>query len=305
MEDEERKAEIRSVATAAAWSAAAYFDPRTAHEPIGRRGYIAAILATFDKLPNEEQLFLEDPIDELRYWPSTIASVDRRYGGFCGVSTLIGGKGIGKTMLAFASALQAAATMEWNVFYFGAEIDMMEMHQRRAREFSAHESALDGVDYLTMIHVGLGQRPIDFCLDIGESYDPELPILVVIDSINSCAVLSKRDYLRTIEEFGLWAMMARRLSRGAVSFLLVSETNKAGNSKGEKLEFWSDFALKMKGQKDPNSPAVDFSVAKLRHSRHIPIPLLCRCVGANRFYDESELQRIHHEIAEQRQLRLV
>jgi hypothetical protein len=41
-------------------------------------------------------------------------------------------------------------------------------------------------------------------------------------------------------------MFARRLSRGDVSFLLTAETNKAGEAKGEGLQFWSDLYLKMK-----------------------------------------------------------
>lgn len=268
-----------------------FFDPKRSPYPPGQRAWAACTLASRDRMPNVVQEFAKDDssIDELPRFPSTLEPIDRNYGGFFGVTSLIAAPGIGKTMLAWASALQTAATQKWNVVYFCAELDMGEMIERRAREFTAHEVAIDGADFLTMVQVGIGQTPFDFCCDLAQ-LDPDLPILVVIDSINTVASLSKQDYLRMLESFAMWAMMARRLSRGAASFLLISETNKRGNSKGEKLEFWSDLALQMDGKK--NETAVDFTITKIRRGMWKKLPLFHRRWEANRFYTEEQLDRL-------------
>jgi hypothetical protein len=192
-------------------------------------------------------------------------------------------------MLAFSTALSAAATQEWNVVYFCGELDEGEMIERRAREMTAHPSAVDGVDYLKVVQVGIGQTIFDFCVELA-GMDPDLPILVLMDSINTIAELSRKDYLRTLADFAIWAMMSRRLSRGAASFLLVSESNKKGNSKGEKLEFWSDLAITMKGRRD--EMAVDFEISKVRRGKWIHLGMFYRHWDSNRFYTQQQMDGI-------------
>ena len=267
-----------------------YFDP--IHSPFGPgdRAWAACTLATRSRLDNVIQEFADDTtVEELPRFPSNLEPIDLEYGGFFGVTSLIAQPGIGKTMLAWSVAITAAATQKWSVVYFGGELDHSEMIERRAREMTVHQTAIDGVDYLKLIHVGKGQTTFDFCVDLA-GLDPDLPILVVMDSINTIATLSRGDSLRTLEDYALWAMFARRLSRGAASFLLVSETNKRGNSKGEKLEFWSDLALNMSGKKDEE--AVDFKISKVRRGRWIPLPLFYRDWNSNRFYTHEQLRRL-------------
>lgn len=266
-----------------------YFDPKRSPWPPGIRAWAACTLASREHLNNSVQEFLEDETPEdLPRFPSNLEPIDKHFGGFFGVTSLISEPGLGKTLLAWATALTAAATQKWNVVYYGGELDEGEMIERRAREFYVHDTAIDGADYLKMVQVGLGQTTFDFCIELC-ALDPELPILVVMDSINTIATLSRRNYLRELENYALWAMMSRRLSRGAASFLLVSETNKRGRSKGEKLEFWSDLAINMTGKK--NELAVDFVISKVRRGQWIHLGTFHRDWATNRFYTEEEMRR--------------
>jgi predicted ATP-dependent serine protease len=267
------------------------FDPTHSPYGPGDRAWAACTLASKDLLPSTVQIFDENEpvVDTLPRFPSTLEPIDAAYGGFFGVTSLISEPGIGKTMLAWSVALTAAATQRWNVVYFGGELDEGEMIERRAREMTVHPGAIDGADYLRMVQVGLGQTTFDFCVELA-GLDPDLPILVVMDSINTIATLAQRDYLRTLERYALWAMMARRLSQGAASFLLVSETNKRGRSKGEKLEFWSDLAINMSGKKD--EAAVDFTISKVRRGKWRHLGMFHRDWSTNRFYSEEQMRKM-------------
>ena len=145
-----------------------FFDWNRSPYGPGDRGWAACTLASKDLLPSTVQEFSEDDpvVDELPRYPSTLEPIDTTYGGFFGVTSLIAEPGVGKTMLAWAVALQAAATQKWNVVYFGGELDEGEMIERRAREMTVHETAIDGADYLRMVQVGLGQTTFDFCVEL-------------------------------------------------------------------------------------------------------------------------------------------
>jgi len=281
------QAEFQSKTADAAARPEYYLDPERSPYGPGTRAWVAATLASRPHLASTVQKFsMNANVPELPRFPSNLDPIERAYGGFYGVTSIIAPPGVGKTMLAFSTALTAAATQEWNVVYFCGELDEGEMIERRAREMTAHPGSIDGVDFLKVVQVGIGQTIFDFCVELA-GMDPDIPILVLMDSINTIAELSRKDYLRTLADFAIWAMMARRLSRGAASFLLVSETNKKGNSKGEKLEFWSDLAVNMSGKK--GDAYVDFNISKVRRGSWVPMGLMARHWDTNRFYTKDQL----------------
>lgn len=257
----------------------------------GHRALCAAVLAAQPRVNSWTQEWTDHQkdFDSLPRWPSNIEAIDQVYGGFFGMTALISEPGLGKTTVALTSALQAAATRKWNVIFFGAEVDDDEIQNRRAREMRTHPEALEGVDNFRFVHVGKGQGVEDF---IGEmmTIDIELPILAVFDSINTIVQMHGGDYLRKLSEFCIWAAFARKISRGAFSALIVSETNKNGRSKGEQLEFWSDLAISMKGR--PEETVVDFNIEKNRREQWIMLGTLTRHWKTSRFYTQEQLQRL-------------
>lgn len=211
---------------------------------------------------------LEDGADrsEAPRWASTLSYVDIHCGGFYGVSTLAGRGGVGKSMLAFASAIEAAASLEWQVVYLQAEMDSAELARRGDAYLAAHPAASDAVERLTMIHLPRGGTLMRLAETICAACDHEdSPLLVVLDSINTAAELLEKPYLIALRDLALWAMMSRRLSRGAVSWLIVSELNKAGGVRGDKLTYWSDLVLTMKRPSARAAPnIVELELAKSR-----------------------------------------
>ena len=177
-------------------------------------------------------------------WPSTVAEIDKIAGGFYGLTTVGAARGTGKTLLAIASGIAAAAS-GWQVCYFAAEDDKDGLSIRFNNFMNAHPESEPALDDFHLFSVARGQTPQTLTNEIGNSIDLEgdVPILVIIDSINSLVEMSRYTYFDGLTQFGLWAMLARRMSGGAASFLCISETNKSGSVKGEKLPFWSDVVL--------------------------------------------------------------
>jgi hypothetical protein len=223
--------------------------------PCGAKAHIATELALLPVLDNERQrIDFDGPImgDNLPRWP--IPGVDHltnHCGGGYGLSVILGSEKCGKTFLALGSCIEAAATMNWQVVYLSAELDMQEVAFRIGGYLEAHPACYDAKDYLHVLHVGKGQTPDEVRLDIELSTRAEgPPLLICMDSINTIAEMSGRDYLRTLRDYSLWAMVARRMSNGAASFLIVSETNKLGQAKGGNLQFWADQVVKLEKQED-------------------------------------------------------
>jgi len=232
--------------------------------------------------------------DNLPRFPSTLHYIERQCGGFYGLTVLLGAQKCGKTMLALASCIEAAATMTWQVVYFSAELDEHEISLRLKRYFDANPGSLDCEHFLHVVHVGKGQGPEDLVTDIESCTDPEgPPILICLDSINTIAELSGREYLKTLKDYALWAMMSRRMSNGAASFLIVSETNVGGGAKGGKLEFWGDVVVKMKKASDTNTGIVPVKMdltASRRTGGEGFMGTYYRNMARGRFQKEEEIE---------------
>ena len=218
------------------------------NHPAGHRAWCASYLALNQWTENEvhELKISADLTDTLQRWPSNIDYIEQRCGGFYGLSVILGGQKTGKTMMALGSCIEAAATEEWQVVYLCAELDQHEMATRINRYFRAHTASVSCQDFLHVVFIGKGQTPEMLQSQIELVTDPGgPPILVCMDSINTITEMSGRNYLSTLRDYALWAMLSRRMSNGAISFLIVSETNHAGGAKGGKLEFWADQIIKI------------------------------------------------------------
>lgn len=201
-----------------------------------------------------------------KFWPSTIPYIDQMCGGFYGMTCLAAQPGTGKTLLSIASAIEAAASGHWQVVMFSAEDDYDGFRDRFNRYLEVHPAAHDCLEHFHFHAVGKGQDPATLTLSVHHCVNLEIdmPLLLVFDSINSIVNLNAEvNYLKNLSDIGLWAMFARRLSGGNVSFLITSETNKRNEVKGENLSFWSDVYLKML-MKSEN--VVDMTLMKTRRT---------------------------------------
>lgn len=235
-----------------------------------KRAAMRGIAGLLDAIsPQSENVYydLAEPYDPKppKFWPSTIKYIDQTCGGFYGMTVVAAQPGTGKTLLAIATAIEAAASGNWQVVIFAAEDDYDGFRDRFNRYLAAHPAAQDCLPNLHFHAVGKGQDPESLTSTVLHAVDREMdtPILLVLDSINSIVNLSGSNYLAGLSSIGLWAMLARRVSEGNVSFFITSETNKAGEAKGETLSFWADFYLKMKKKSDN---VVEMELAKTRRT---------------------------------------
>jgi predicted ATP-dependent serine protease len=200
---------------------------------------------------------VEDPLvweKQAPRWPSTLADVDRIAGGFYGVTVIAGETGVGKSSLAFASALEAALG-GWTVVYCNAELDAGTVRsyiKRWLPQKALRDAALLN---LRVVNVGpgvtlplLAQR-MEGALDW--SYKPHERLLVVLDSVNTIAELAQggegvETYFAELRRWLLWVMDARRRSSGVVSALVISETNAKGETKGRKADYVADMVVNLR-----------------------------------------------------------
>ena len=200
-------------------------------------------------------------------WPSTLDYVETHCDGFYGVTTIAGDEGTGKTCLSTSSAIESACN-GFQVVYFAAEDDEDGFQERFNNYMAAHPECEEGVvENLHFQEVGRGQTPESLTITIMHCIDvfSDKPLLIVLDSINSIVNLGNDAYFNGLRNFGLWAMFARRISKGDVSFLINAETNREGSVKGESLKYWSDMMLILRAVKE-SEDVVDLELKKSRRS---------------------------------------
>ena len=188
-------------------------------------------------------------------WPSGIAKLDKQHaGGMYGVCAVVASEKIGKSMLAVGAAIEAARS-GWQVFFVNAENPAGAMRQRIA----AYTDDLDRALVQRNLRV-FQARPGLTAWSVSERAagaveDDCTRLLVVIDSLNTCAEFAlmgksnghprSRDYFAALRHYCCLAMLSRRDTSGAVSWLLVSEVNQKGGAKGGKLDYVADLNLRL------------------------------------------------------------
>lgn len=201
-------------------------------------------------------------------WPSGVSEVDvGTNGGFYGVTVLGGQAGVGKSMVAMASATEAAQ-QGIKVIYLAGEMTRAQLAQRAYRRLGADIIAVWGTMLrIYLLHEIASMR--DFGRIIAGSIDPEdEQIVVVYDSIDTIAGnLTPEDaaefhIFRIKNRITNMMVAARRLSEGRIGSLLINELNTQGNIKGRKLEYLCDLDVRLKhGDMDDH---IELDVAKGR-----------------------------------------
>ena len=208
-------------------------------------------------------------------WPSGIRDVENRMalGGFYGFTVITGKYKLGKSIAAFASAALAAEA-GIRVVYVDAELDAMQLAKRIERFGGAGwwDKHRPGFSLRMLMGPASLQTIVD---DIAAQLEPGTDrVLVVLDSISRIAEKidmhgritprEKGNYTRAIDYWTALAMLIawcskiRRMEPTRIGVLATSEENSHGTSKGQKIEYAGDMALRIKGRAD--SDIVDVSI---------------------------------------------
>lgn len=200
---------------------------------------------------------------------------DRLLAKMQGVVTIAGGPSAGKSYFAIGAAVDNALDPDepWDVFYLSAEmsedyildralravasIDLRPLEcQNPGLRAQAVEWAKDArvPGSLSIVNVDVGVTMTEIIQLLAEHVG-DRPTLVVLDSISSLV-----DNMEEVggDSFGMtnlravqrYATAVRRMTRGHVAFIILSELNKEGRAKGRSLDHRSDLAISMTADPD-------------------------------------------------------
>lgn len=200
----------------------------------------------------EQPIVLVDPEAALRQapsptWPTALEGKPTILTAFRGVTFLVGGPSAGKSWWAIGSAL-AAAWNGWRVLYVAAEMSPAQILRRAMRYMDDHQVP-DGFDVLEASYGASVDRLVEM---VSEAIDARRT-LIVLDSISSFVdqaqiAESGEDVHRIgpLKRLTMWALNVRRDTNGEVSFLVLSERNAAGETKGRFGDHKADLVVSIK-----------------------------------------------------------
>jgi hypothetical protein len=205
-----------------------------------------------------------------RRWPAGIAGIDDdvHMAGFYGFTAVCGSAKLGKSIVGYQSALVAAMN-GWRVIYVDAELDDWQANQRiRNSVQMAPKNWL--YEHPNFVWRQLFKRTSLEVLvnDVAgwvEDYDEK--VLVVLDSIHRIAqkMVDRRrriDFYDALHDLVNWCLTARRMAHGGLGFMVMSEQNKHGGTKGESIEFACDVLLKLKGKASERTTELNVELSR-------------------------------------------
>ena len=183
-------------------------------------------------------------------WSTGCVPIDNVARGH-GMSVIAGAPKAGKSLLALSSAIEAALSDDWKVVYINAEMTANGIMKRMSNYLGGKFD--DRIhDNLFIANVYPGITPSDMCDQIVEhAIDDESDrLLIVLDSINRLASFATsaedgESYWTAIDSWQRWGLISRRISEGAISWLMVSELNSRNEVKGQNLVYTADYVVRL------------------------------------------------------------
>lgn len=202
-----------------------------------------------------EKIVDEDLSDFAQLPPYRTGFVGREVGALLhlrGMTTLSGKASSRKTWFALGAALLSARD-GWDVHYVAAEAD--DVVKRRIHKAMGDREP----DRFRLHSIQPWLRAIDI-LDRLSEWIVSTRTLLVVDSISTLMQFMRHDKHESrwdaqgrIETF---LMALRRLTRGEVSLVVVSEANALGESKGRTIDHRSDVSINFKALDDSDASEV-------------------------------------------------
>jgi hypothetical protein len=186
---------------------------------------------------------LEAPDDPT--WPTGLEGGVPALPNFRGVTIVAGSPGAAKSFLAMASSVQAAFA-GWDVLYLASEMGEKSI-ARRVRGYC--NGAPPERWRFVVVDFGAG---IDSLIGLVADRVGERNLLVVFDSISSFVDQAQTQVQDDPHAIGLlkrvvmWALNVKRRTEGGVSFLVLSEVNKEGQTKGRFGDHKADLVVSLK-----------------------------------------------------------
>lgn len=180
-------------------------------------------------------------------WPTALEGKPTILSAFRGVTFMVGGPSAGKSWWAIGSAISAAWS-GWRVLYVASEMSPAQI-LRRAMRYTDDHRVPDGFDILEASYGASVDKLVEM---VSEAID-DRKTLVVLDSISSFVdqaqvVDDGADVhkIGPLKRLTMWALNVRRDTNGEVSFLVLSERNAAGETKGRFGDHKADLVVSIK-----------------------------------------------------------
>lgn len=200
----------------------------------------------------EQPIAMVDPDAALKQaqspsWPTALEGKPTILTAFRGVTFMVGGPSAGKSWWAIGSSLSAAYS-GWRVLYVASEMSPAQI-LRRAMRYTDDHLIPDGFDVIEASYGASVERLVEM---VSAAID-ERKTLIVLDSISSfvdqAEVADSPDDAHKIgplKRLTMWALNVRRDTNGEVSFLVLSERNAAGETKGRFGDHKADLVVSIK-----------------------------------------------------------
>ena len=181
---------------------------------------------------------------ELPTWPVGLKGAAPNLPNFRGAVVISGSPSAGKSYLAIASSLCAAVWGGWDVLYVAAEQGERQIHERASR-YLTHDPPPNW--RMVFADFGADLGPL---IELVSEHMTERKTLIVFDSIssfvdNASAEVNAADPhgLGALKRLVMWAVNVKRKTFGQVSFLILSELNAQGVSKGRTIDHKADLSI--------------------------------------------------------------
>jgi predicted ATP-dependent serine protease len=227
----------------------------------------------FDSI--EEQQADEPSLGEDPFWPTGLKDLDDKTGGGgYGLTVFAGEPKVGKSILAMTAAVEAAKS-GWRVIYLNCELSRDEF-ARRIHRYTEGNFDSDFVKRLNIFNMNIGFSIDDVTRQFIDKVTwGDQKLLIVVDSVNRAIDLSQEadgtneNYWGLLRKWSMLAMQSRRHSHGTISWLMISELNRAGETKGQSLEYIADLVVRLQRTDIENMAKID-----IEYSRSTPDGLI-------------------------------
>lgn len=200
-------------------------------------------------------LQVEEPLRHVKYcdaiarpplptWPTGLDGQAPELPNFRGVSIVTGKQSAGKSFLTIGSSIAAAQFGGWDVRYVIAEMSDLQVAQRA----EAYCNGAPPPENWEMLMADFG-ADIDVLIELLCERMTDKRTLIVLDSINSFSdqkLENGKDdpqgWMR-LRRLIMWAINVKRKSHGQVSFMILSEANAQGETKGRFGDHKADLVL--------------------------------------------------------------